>query len=256
MGTEPAVLVTRPAGQAAPLLGALERAGFRAYHQPLLELAPLEKLPESSRQALRDLDHYQHIIFISANAVRFGLDRIDDNWPQLPVGLKWYAVGSSTAALLAERGLCPLVPAGDMSSEGLLALPDLQQVEGERVLIVKGIGGRETLRQVLATRGAQVDELACYLRRCPKLPAGALQQQLARWGICAIALSSGQGLHNLLTLLSAEETTKFRHIVLIVPSARVARLAREAGFGRVVVAANASDDAMLAALQQWRSGEY
>lgn len=256
MGAEPAVLVTRPAGQQEPLLRALREEGFDAHHQPLMELQPLESLPAHSRQAVQDLDCYQHIIFISANAVRFGMECIDDYWPQLPVGLSWYAVGASTASLLAERGLEPLSPGTDMSSEGLLALPALQSVDGDRVLIVKGVGGRDTLRAVLSERGAQVDELACYSRRCPRLPPGELAQRLAQWGIGVIALSSGEGLSNLLTLLSDEESTKFSDIVLIVPSARVAQLARDAGFDRLVVAANASDEAMLAALLWWRSGEY
>ena len=256
MAAEPAVLVTRPAGQAAPLLDALTAAGFRAHHQPLLALAPLEELSAQSRQALQELDRYQHVIFISVNAVRFGLECIDDYWPQLPVGLHWYAVGSSTASLLAQRGLNPITPEKNMSSEGLLALPGLQSVSRSRVLIVKGLGGRSTLRDGLLGRGARVDELACYRRYCPALAPGELAQRLLQWDIRAIALSSGDGLSNLLTLLSAEESTKFRDIVLIVPSRRVEQFAREAGFGRVVVAANASDDAVLAALQHWQSGEY
>jgi uroporphyrinogen-III synthase len=41
---------------------------------------------------------------------------------------------------------------------------------------------------------------------------------------------------------------------LIVPSARVAAMARDAGFDQVVTAENASDEAMLSALRTWQSG--
>ena len=254
MGTEGAVLVTRPEGQAGPLLESLASAGFSACHQPLLELLPLATLPQQVRQAVLDLDGYQHVIFISANAVRFGLDTIDDYWPQLPAGVHWYAIGDKTADLLSQRGLAPLTPGAEMSSEGLLALPSLAQVAGDRVLIVKGVGGRDTLRDTLAERGARVDELACYERRCPDLAEGALARLLQGQDVGAIAISSGEGLQNLLALLSGEESTKFRDIVLIVPSRRVEKMARDAGFDWVEVAANASDEAVLAALQQWRSG--
>lgn len=255
MATEPAVLVTRPEGQAGPLCEALTSAGFLPWHQPLLELHALPALAGAERQKVLDLDLYQHVIFISANAVRFGMGLIEDYWPQLPVSVSWYAIGGSTAKLLEDRGLDPITPGRDMSSEGLLAVQSLAQVSGERVLIIKGQGGRDTLRKRLSARGARVDELACYRRSCPQLSAGEMGQILAGRQIQAILLSSGEGLENLLALLSGEETTKFRDIGLVVPSLRVEKMAREAGFTQVFTAANASDEEMLAALQQWRCGE-
>ena len=255
MATGASVLVTRPAGQAGPLCAALRELGFVVHHQPLLVLEPLQELPPHIRQHLLDLDRYQHVIFISANAVRFGLAWIDDYWPQLPVGINWYAIGGSTASLLADRGLEPITPGAEMSSEGLLAVPELAQVEGDRVLIVKGEGGRETLRQVLAGRGARVDELSCYRRCSPSLAPGQMAAKIEDWGIQLILISSGEGLHNLLALLSKEESTKFRDIGLVVPSLRVEKMAREAGFTQVARTTNASDEAVLDFLQQWRSGD-
>jgi len=255
MAAEPAVLVTRPAGQADGLVAALAGCGFTPHHQPLLQLEALEVLPSSARQCAQDLDLYQHVIFISANAVRFGMDLIDDFWPQLPVGIHWYAIGDSTAALLAQRDVVPITPDSNMNSEGMLAVPQLSEVDRQRVLIVKGVGGRDRLREVLATRGARVDELACYRRRCPSLAPGQLAAQLQRWDVKFILISSGEGLQNLLALLRAGENTKFTDIGLVVPSTRVEKMAREAGFEQIKTAANASDTAMLQALQQWRSGE-
>ncbi|RLQ20983.1 uroporphyrinogen-III synthase [Seongchinamella sediminis] len=250
------VLVTRPAGQGAALLDALAAAGFGPLHHcPLLELVPLQQLAPAQRQQLLDLDRYQHVIFISTNAVRIGMERIDDYWPQLPDGIHWYAIGDATARMLRERGLSPLTPGQKMDSETLLLLPQLQAVADQRVLIVKGEGGRATLRETLAKRGARVDELACYRRRCPQLAAERLPQLLRDEAIEVVLISSGEGLANMLALLSAEETTKFRNIGLVVPSPRVAAMAQQAGFDNVVTAANASDAAMLQALQQWQAGD-
>ena len=249
------VLVTRPAGEAADTLcAAVKAAGYEVYSQPLLELHALPQLPAAQRQMLLNLDRYQHVIFISANAVQFGMALVEDFWPQLPAGLSWYAIGAATAAALARFGIAAITPGSVMSSEGLLAVPALQDVRDQRVLIVKGEGGRDTLTTELTRRGAAVDELACYRRSPPELPAGALAAKLVQWGIDVIMLSSGEGLANLLLLLSPAETTKLKHIGLIVPSQRVARMAREAGFERIVTAENASDVAMLRALQEWRPG--
>ena len=251
MGGKPLrVLVTRPSGQARGLCEALQRAGHAAFHCPMLELEPLEELPAGARQRILDLDLYGQVIFISGNAVRFGMELIADYWPQLPVGITWYAVGHSTARLLADYGLNPETPRTEMSSEGLLALPGLQAVAGQRLLIVKGEGGRETLATALRQRGAAVDTLSCYRRRRPDLQPGELARRLVDCDIDTILISSGEGLSNLLALLSPEETTKFSAVPLVVPSARVATLACEAGFSQVIRAANASDEAAVAALEQ------
>jgi uroporphyrinogen-III synthase len=253
-GSRGNVLVTRPAGQADALCAAVEAAGYTAHNQPLLELHALAELPPSQRQLLLDLDRYQHVIFISGNAVHFGMPCIEDYWPQVPVGLTWYAIGGATAALLHGFGIEAVTPGAAMTSEGLLAVPQLQTVLDQRILIIKGEGGRATLREELLRRGATVDELACYRRACPDLPAGELAARLREWRINLAMISSGESLANLQTLLSWPETTKFRHICVIVPSERVARLAQEAGFEQVVTAENASDVAMLHALEEWKPG--
>lgn len=248
-----AVLVTRPSGDAADTLCyALRAAGYRAFHQPLIELHPLAEPSHVQRQVLLGLDTYQHVIFISGNAVNFGMRWVEDFWPQLPHGLHWYAVGAATAAALRRFGIEAMTPHSSMSSEGLLAMPSLQSVRGERVLLVKGEGGRDTLRQTLLGRGAAVDELACYRRGLPELSQSELAARLASWAVDVILVSSGEGLGNLQLLLSPAESTKFKALGMIVPSLRIAEMARDAGFSHIITAEDASDGAMMGALQQWR----
>lgn len=247
------VLVTRPEGQSGALCDALQSAGFRVHILPLLQLEALPELSPAERGRVLALDEYQHIILVSANAVRFGMAWIDRYWPQLPTGPGWYAVGEATARALQAHGVEALTPGADMSSEGLLAMPRLQAVSGDRVLIIKGRGGRSTMRDELTRRGALVEELACYRRSCPHYGAGELAAKLSQWQIDVAMISSGEGLTNLLALLTPEETSKFIHITLLVPSERVAQIAHRAGFERVVTAANASDSAMLRALRDWQT---
>lgn len=249
------VLVTRPEGQAEKLSAGLQSLGCTVYRQPLLELRALPRLLPDQRQHLMDLDLYQHVVFISGNAVHYGMACIEDYWPQLPVGINWYAVGASTARRLRDFDIVAITPEREMTSEGLLALPALQAVSGQRALIIKGEGGRATLREELQHRGARVDELACYRRCPPPLSPGELAAKIDRWRIQLVLISSGEGFANLQTLLSPEETTKFREICLLVPSERVARMAREAGYEHIVTADNASDAAMLHAVEELRARE-
>ena len=211
-----------------------------------------EPSPDQSRQ-LRELDQFDHIIFISGNAVRSGMAWIAPYWPRLPQGPNWYAVGAATARLLLPYGIKAYVPEHEMTSEGLLALPQLQQLAGQRVLLVKGEGGRGALSQALGHRGGRVEELICYCRVAPEMAPGELSRCLLQWNIMLVMISSGEGLANMLALLSPAETTKFSHITFLVPSQRVAQIARQAGFSSVLIAENASDSAMLRALAAWQT---
>lgn len=247
--SDPAVLITRPRGQADTLAEAVSAAGYHPVLQPLLELEALA--PQPWQQAFVEaLDGYQHIIFISSNAVNFGMLWISPLWPELPAGPNYYAIGDGSAAALATFGIAPQQPAVDMSSEGLLALPSLQKVAGQGVLIVKGEGGRETLRTVLRQRGATVDELAAYRRQCPSLGEGELAALLQQTRCQAILISSGEGLDNMVSLLDDTALAWVRKLSLIVPGRRVAERARQAGFADVSEASNATDSAMLLALRE------
>ncbi len=245
----PAVLVTRPAGRADGLLATLEQQGYRCLHQPMLTLEPLLELTPSQQELLLNADRYQHIIFVSLTAIELGMDWLEHYWPQVPTGINWYAVGHSSAQRLGEFGVVPRLPETDMNSEGLLDLPSLHQCAGQRVLLVRGEGGRTLLATELEARGALVDQLALYRRRGISLPPGKLYGALAREGVAVILLSSSEGLANLLDLLTPEETNNVTRMTILVPSSRVEQSARKAGFRHVVVAADASDQSMLQALE-------
>ena len=249
------ILVTRPAGEASDgLCAALKMDGYKVFSQPLLVLQGLPQLPDEQCQMVLHLNLYQHVIFISSNAVHFGMPLIEDHWPQLPIDLNWYAIGAATAAKLERFNVEALTPGSVMTSEGLLALALLQNMRDQRVLIIKGHGGRDTLAQELTRRGALVDELPCYSRCLPEMRAGELAANLTQWRIDVILITSGEGLSNLQVLLTPAETNKLKRIELIVPSQRVADMAHNAGFDQVVTAENASDLAMLRALREWRRG--
>ncbi len=246
------VLVTRPAGQARDLGERLADAGFRPVYAPLLAIEAFAEPDTGQRQLLLDLCHFEHVIFVSRNAIRHGMAWIEDFWPQLPAGLNWYTVGSSSAVALAEYGIAALQPESDMTSEGLLALPSLRAVEGQRVLIIKGEGGRRRLRDTLEQRGARVEELAVYRRTRPRYAPGELAAQLRAEQVEVVLVSSGEALDNMVSLLDETGLADARRRALVAPGQRVADAARAEGFAQVLEAPNATDDAMLAALRDYR----
>lgn len=252
MNAELCVVVTRPEGQATALLEALIERGLAVEHLPMLRIDAFDPLPGAQRQRIIDLEQYQHVIFVSANAARLGLARIGEYWPEYPVGPEYWAVGASTAAILRDHELEPQFPSSDMSSEGLLAMPGLAQIADQKVLIVKGVGGRQMLEERLSARGARVETLECYQRddvvHDPKACASILDRHQPQ----LILASSGEGLEQLTRLLRPKEHTNLSAHTVVVPSPRVADKALALGWPQVECAENASDGAMLAVVDLWR----
>ncbi len=256
MAAEPGVLVTRPEGQADKLMQGLRAAGLRPIHLPLLRIEALDPLPGEMRQRVQDLDLYDHVLFISANAARIGTACLEEFWPQWPAGQRYWAVGQSTAEVLEAKGLQVDRPESDMSSEGLLAMPGLADLSGQRSLIVRGEGGREHLAQVLTERGARVDALVCYRREPADYEAAALTEQIGDAPVDIVLISSGEGVETLTRLLRRGEHTNLARATLFAPSQRVAALATDLGWKQVETVENASDRAMLAAAKQWRDARF
>jgi uroporphyrinogen-III synthase len=236
----------------------LQDHGFSVVSQPLIEIKPHSEIASSQRRLIYDLDSYTHVIFVSTNAVRFGMEQIDNLWPQLPAGLNWYGVGAATEEALACHGV-PLqspIDASDakaaMNSEELLAREALAAVDGDKVLIVRGVGGRPLLGEVLASRGATVDYLEVYERQLPRLSAGQMAATIKRAGIGLILLGSGQALANLQVLVDRSELTAIFETPVLVAGERIAIQARADGFRRVLVANNPGDSAMIEAVLRWR----
>ncbi|WP_210397164.1 uroporphyrinogen-III synthase [Motiliproteus sediminis] len=242
------VLVTRPDHQAAPLCAKLTAAGATPVPFPTLKIVAIDEgsaEAQSVRQRFLDLDHYRFVICISANAARLAYDWIDRYWPQMPVGVDWLAVGEATARTLNELGLSATAAGRGMNSEALLELPELQQLEHCKILICRGQGGREHLRDTLVSRGAEVDYAELYRRALPAYSAEEIESRIYDSPPSAMVVSSGEALDNLNRLCDLQ---RLLSVPVIVPSQRVADEARQLLFTRVITAANATDDAMLAAL--------
>lgn len=245
------IFATRPSHQNVSWCDALSDLGFdEVVSFPLLEI---ESLPPSelgfAQAKVRDLDQYQKVIFVSQNAVNFGSELIDAYWPQLPQGLDWYAIGDKTRQLLQQFlsvVSVDVVSSSVMNSEGLLALPPLQNVSQEKVLIFRGLGGRTLLAESLVARGAEVDHCALYRRVLPQA-SYALLAEFAPQTKDVIPVFSGEALANLITLCQSEKIA-WSELKLVVPGQRVAAMARENAFKSITIAENASEAAMKRAI--------
>ncbi|WP_432696905.1 uroporphyrinogen-III synthase [Marinobacterium sp. YM272] len=247
------VLVTRPAHQSGGLIAALREHGAEPVSLPLLEIAPIDESDSSAWNRIKgrilDLDLYAGVIFISPNAARIGEQWIDTYWPQLPVGVHWLAIGAGTAATLEGLGIPAYHVPGGFDSEALLADPLLADVREKRFLILRGEGGRELLAETLRSRGAEVDYADLYRRVCPDYSPTHIKSTIYAKQLSVILITSGMALDNLLELAGAEPD--LLETALIVPSQRIADLARARGFTRIRIADGPDDSSMIRALTEY-----
>jgi uroporphyrinogen-III synthase len=221
------ILVTRPREQATGLARAIEKAGGHAEIFPAIEIQDLPPPPLLERLADFDL-----AIFVSPTAVAKAMAHLG----HLPAPAA--AVGAGTGRELERYGVRDVIaPASGADSEALLA--ELQNVAGERILIVRGQGGRALLGDTLRARGATVEYAECYRRVRP--------QRTWSGRADAITVSSAEGLSNLFHMVDA---ALLQATPLFVPHERIAESARGRSVREVVVA-GPSDEEMAASLMAY-----
>lgn len=239
------VLVTRPEHQAQQLCQLIEQAGGKAVLFPTLKIQWLSNDAALSC-AVQQLSTADFAIFLSANAVIASACLIRQRWPVLPPQLRVIAIGKGTRSALIEHGLPVSVMPDDASSEGVLALPELQQLSRRAIIIFKGEGGRGVLTESFIARGAQVCEATCYRRVRPQTNISVLLPEWKKMPVNIIIITSCESLENLFSLIPDHKWLCSLRFIFM--SVRVAARARQLGINNYTVAATASDAGILDAL--------
>lgn len=256
------VLVTRPEHQAAYLCQLIEQQGGVAVRFPTLQIvgidASLHNHPANKSIATNspfNLSNYCWLIFTSANAVNFALKANGGKIAALK-GSKIAAIGQATARELELSGLHgTLIPKAGFDSESLLAMPQMQDIAGQEILIIRGHGGREELATVLSGRGANIQYWEVYKRVVPDIDSSEVVGLLEQGLLDVIIITSYEALQNLLAMLGEIYKKSLATIPLVVISDRIKRLAIEMGFTQVAVAECPSDSAIVDTVRALINGE-
>lgn len=243
------VLVTRPKPQGEILAEKIRHAHGQPILFPTIEIK-LPHDPNLLQQQIAELYHYDWLIFISQQAVYHSAALLHAAWPMLPKDLRVAAMGAGTANALQAENLPVTAFPTQWTSEGLLDLPIFQDVVGQHVALICGEGGRDLLEKTLRERGAEVDRFVAYQRTVPVYAnindyLDLFQQQK----VDIIAITSKEGLLNLISLVGSVKE-KLYSLPLVVVSERLVGVAEELHFKQVILAENASDQAVLIALEK------
>ncbi len=243
----------------------LVAVGATLYHCPVMRIQSFVEKTESDafrseikhiKSQILEFDRYQIAIFVSRTAALLGLEWLSRYWTKLPAGVRYYAVGKSTAELLREKGVQAEVPVLSSNSEGVLALPSLQSVAGEQVLIFSGEGGRTFLADQLRDRSATVDQCALYRRESTDEYSKQITALLVGDKVDVVIVHSGELLGYLLNNVPESSRSILMALPLLVPGERVAQLAKNYGFQNVLCADSALPEDMVSALLGWYSGNH
>jgi uroporphyrinogen-III synthase len=250
------IVVTRPSVQAAGLARRIEREGGRALLFPAIEIRDIEDL-RPLHAILDRLADFDLAVFISPNAVLRAFNHLRArDIPGWPRKLRAAAIGRGSRRELGRHGIEDVMaPSAEADSEALLALPGLQALEGKRVVIFRGEGGRELLGDALAARGAVIEYAECYVRARPQPDCAPLLAAWTRGEVDAVMVSSGEGLANFYEMIGKPGQERLKRTPLFVPHERVAGQAVRLGAGRVQLAGPGDTEVVAALVAYFRDAK-
>lgn len=208
----------------------------------------ISAIPPSQATTLA-IDTFDIIIFISTNAVLFSQEYFDIN--QCKPTCKIASIGKKTTLTLDLLGhTVDLAAETPFNSETFLALPALQDIEKQHILIVKGCGGRKTLENALTSRGGLVKTYDVYERKPASHSVKFINSICNDTQIDIIAITSVDSAKYYFDFF--KKCSAFEDKPLLVGSQRIADALADMNIANpLVIAQNPSDDCMFETLLNW-----
>lgn len=185
----------------------------------------------------------QYIIVTSPAAARFAAQS-----PFFSVAEKshWFTLGDGTASVLRKIGVRTIfTPEAGSNSESLLAMPALQNLDGQHIGLITAPGGRGLIEPELVKRGARVHIVHTYQRKVIPLAAEQLDAINRMHPPFVVLCSSHEIFLSLWQQISPASQAKLRQGFWILSSIRLQALLQEAGILNTFVSSSPQPDAML-----------
>ncbi|MEO9275658.1 uroporphyrinogen-III synthase [Marinomonas sp. 5E14-1] len=240
------ILITRPEPENTLSCERLTALGAQPITLPMLEIKALDSPADKAKiqSQIFNIDEFHYVIFVSKNAARLAADWLDTCWPMLPEKVHWIGIGQGTTQTLINEGIPALSNPGN-TSEALLEWMKPVKMTDQKVLIVRGIGGRTTLGDKLEEKGAKVSYLSLYERKKPEYKA---QTFFMLPDIDLIWVTSGDNLINL-SEYTEQYKPDWKTLPILTPSLRVNQQAINMGWINALCADGADDNSLLKATE-------
>lgn len=225
------ILNTRPKHQSQTLSQFVEETlHVNCVDQPLLDILPL---PKASWLQVDKLNSAKLIIFTSPNAVKLSMPHLKS---ALTTSASIAAIGPTTKQCLEQAGLQVDLQGQQANSESFLAQKKLSNFYGKDILIIKGAGGRELLREHFIKHSCCINEFAVYQRACPQFLGDNLKKIWKKHLINLILIHSVDALTNLINQTNGQLQEQIKQTACLVLSERIKQVAVQNGFSNVITA--------------------
>ncbi|MDV6327850.1 uroporphyrinogen-III synthase [Idiomarina sp. Sol25] len=239
--THKAVLLLRPGRSPDDFTQQLRETGRKCFVHSFIEIEPLPVNKEQLTQVKQK--HWDGIVIVSKNAAHYASEAGFTGVPS-----KYYAVGPGTASFACKHlSTAVSCPTFIHQSEGLLKLSELQKLQQQNWLIIRGEGGRELLADAIRARGASVDYWEVYRRKQLTLNDPELIQQWIR-SVGTIVVTSAEQLGYFLSSMPSSAQSWLDSCQWIVPSHRLKGLIPFGQSDNIKVTGSAADAILMNAL--------
>ena len=203
------VVVTRSRDQASVFAEMLIDRGATTIEFPTIDVVPPASWAELD-SAIQLIETYNWIIFTSANAVKYFMERLRGLGKDLRIlkGVNICTVGPKTAELLEQYGLrADLIPA-EFKAEGVVAALGGVTVKGQKFLIPRAKVAREIIPDKLREQGADVTVATAYENVRPTADVDRVKKLFEEKKIAAVTFTSSSTVHNFVEILGQKEYKK------------------------------------------------
>ena len=220
-----ALLDTRPEVDEG-LKQAAAELGFRHVHVPAIAIEAAAAGGELDR-VRSQLDRYDWVVVTS----RRGVEALLSAGADIPPGVRWAAVGATTAEALRRHGVeVACVPSAATGAAIPEAMTAIRPLKGARVLLARADAADRALPSRLTELGAEVDDVVAY--RTSSAPSGSrrlLGAALEDPQLEAVIFASGSAVTGLLEL-SGGAAGILRKLKVITIGPKTSAVAHDHGF--------------------------
>jgi len=200
------IVVTRSREQASVFSEMLIDRGATPIEVPAISVVPPSSWAEMDK-ALDEIGTYHGVIFTSANAIRFFIQRLRERGKDIRElkGVMICAVGPRTAEAIEQYGLkADLVPS-EYKAEGVLAALGGEKVKGKKFLIPRAKVAREIIPDGLRKLGAEVTVAVAYENVRPAGDVERIKKLFEDRKIAAVTFTSSSTVNNFVEILGQKE---------------------------------------------------
>ena len=200
------IVVTRSRGQVSVFAEQLIDLGATTIEFPTIDVVPPASWGELDN-AIKNIETYNWLIFTSANAVKFFMERLRSLGRDIRMlkGVNICVVGPKTAESLEQYGLlADLVPT-EFKAEGVLAALGNGNIQGMKFLIPRAKVAREIIPEQLRERGAEVTVATAYENVKPATDVERVKKLFQDKKISVVTFTSSSTVHNFIEILGQKE---------------------------------------------------